>query len=226
MIVTMTTKKYEKWFHLLMQSLMKTNPGCKVFARLIGYNDTEKAELTKKYPPLKADTYDAYVKDDMLHIARFKPLTIADALFRKDTKEPLLWIDADCVVLKPIKFLYQSNYDIILLHRDEELIQHKYNNGVFYISNTVKMHNFMTIWGRECWERRIKYPEQWERELWDQGVLARLIHNQHDIDVGELPEEYNWIRKMPAEDTIIWHLVDWKNKPGTYEIAKEQVECL
>lgn len=148
-----------------------------------------------------------------------KPLFIYECMERFNT--PLLWIDADGIVLKKPQ-LNLGNCDLGLYFNN---IRTKHvRNGTIYVSPTNAAKKFMLLW----YKTLQKLNARKNKELTtDQPVMIDLIQKA-PLKIAKLPIEYTQVfdrDPIPFEKTVIIHFqasrtcrmdpIFWKHLSGS-----------
>ncbi|QER38698.1 glycosyltransferase family 77 protein [Acinetobacter suaedae] len=126
--------------------------------------------------------FSEFSKDDWQKIIAFKPVFIAQ--MRRKLEGPILFVDADAIILKDIRPFFESIQEDIAVH---------YINGNRLISSTILINdtpNARLLINE--WERRqLEQPERW-----DQVVLQELIDEwveEKKVTLNKLPPNYTFI---------------------------------
>lgn len=138
-----------------------------------------KASAEKLHIPIDLRMYD---KDDWQKIIAFKPTFIAQ--MRRELKGPILFVDADAIILEDIRPYYESITQDIGVHylNDVELV-----SSTLFINDTLNAHTLMDEWER----RQLASPD-----VWDQKVLEELVEDRikdNSISVKKTSERYTYI---------------------------------
>lgn len=123
-----------------------------------------------------------YPKKEWQSIIAFKPSFIAQ--MRRELKGPLLFVDADAIILEDIRPYYDSIVEDIAVHylNDTELL-----SGTLFINDTANAHNLMNEWEK----RQLELPQ-----IWDQKVLELIIQEwlaSDKITLKRTPARYTYI---------------------------------
>lgn len=123
-----------------------------------------------------------YPKKEWQSIIAFKPSFIAQ--MRKELKGPLLFIDADAIILEDIRPYYESIVEDIAVHylNDTELL-----SGTLFINDTKNAYHLVNEWEK----RQLALPQ-----IWDQKVLELLIQEwlaSDKITLKRTPARYTYI---------------------------------
>lgn len=123
-----------------------------------------------------------FSKNDWQKIIAFKPTFIAQ--MRREIKGPILYIDADAVVLEDIRPYFSNIKEDIAVHlmNDERLV-----SSTLFINETPNAHALM-----DEWEKRMLA----EPERWDQVILQELVFEWLEagkITLKNLPPSYTFI---------------------------------
>lgn len=136
-----------------------------------------------------------YNKNEWQKIIAFKPTFIAQ--MRRELKGPILFIDADAIILEDIRPYYESITEDIGVHylNNIELV-----SSTLFINDTLNAHALMDEWEK----LQLASPE-----VWDQKVLESLIEDWIKIDsisVKKTNERYTYIFDTSKEiygDSVI-----------------------
>ncbi len=130
-----------------------------------------------------------------------KPLFIYECL--KRFKEPLLWVDADGIVLKKPD-LNLKDFDLGLYFNNIKTRHAR--NATIYVSPTTASEQFLSLWHRTLLKLNARPNKKFTP---DQPVMISLIRKQAiPLKIGELPLEYMQIfdrDQIPLEKTVILH---------------------
>lgn len=136
---------------------------------------------------------------------QYKPTHIRQLMEEYPTR-PLLYLDVDCVVLRPPKLVQTmpANVDFAVNISDRRTL----HSGTLYFGPTDKAKNLVDVWIAEC--RR--YPEVLPngKAAWDQRVLQMVLERRHDLHWKTLPVAYCYIielsqRYAPGVSPILLH---------------------
>jgi len=104
--------------------------------------------------PFTIDPTDIAI-DDYSHVTNsyFKPRVVRDA-FDRDSNIPIVWLDADAIIVKPIDDAMTDDYDVgVTMRRQEERgstptpeITGYLNAGVVFFNITDKAYEFINLW--------------------------------------------------------------------------------
>ena len=128
-----------------------------------------------------------------------KPAFLRDRL-RAHRPEPILWIDADALVSRPLDLLSENGHDVGVYSR-------RYIGdvwaGTVYFAQTTTASRIVDRWVERC-ERRPDLLDQVNLRfaIWLDNPAAKILH---------LPPEYCWVERMmrngaPDADPVIEHL--------------------
>lgn len=126
--------------------------------------------------------FSEFSKDDWQKIIAFKPTFIAR--MRRELQGPILFVDADAIILKDIRPFFESLQEDIAVHyiNDNRLI-----SSTVFINDTPNARLLMDEWER----RQLQQPDRW-----DQVVLQELVDEwveQKRITLNKLPPNYTFI---------------------------------
>ena len=135
----------------------------------------------------------------------YKPRYILEKL--NELTSPVLWLDADAVVVKK-PTLFESLTADIALRVVESLPNEspsKMISGTVYVNHTTKAMTILKEWDAEC--QRLLTTR--ETEVWDQVALRNVLLNS-DVIVYPLPRAYYMIydtmtTQMGSDEAIIIH---------------------
>ncbi|EEY91048.1 MULTISPECIES: putative nucleotide-diphospho-sugar transferase [Acinetobacter] len=123
-----------------------------------------------------------FSKDDWQTIIAFKPVFISQ--MRRETHGPLLFVDADAIILEDIRPYFNAIEEDIAVHYidNKRLI-----SSTIFINDTKNAHSLMDEWEK----RMLQNPT-----IWDQIILQNLVDEWHDaglITLKKLPPNYTFI---------------------------------
>lgn len=126
--------------------------------------------------------FSEFSRDDWQKIIAFKPTFIAK--MRRELQGPILFVDADAIILKDIRPFFESIQEDIAVHyiNDNRLI-----SSTVFINNTPNAYLLMDEWER----RQLEQPDRW-----DQVVLQELVDEWVEakkITLNKLPPNYTFI---------------------------------
>lgn len=134
-------------------------------------------------------------------------------LFRKlqELKKPILWIDADAVILKRPEVIEAFAADLAVRINEGLPIDHpsKVISSTIFVNYTPEGAELLRRWAEEG-NKQLGQNERKE-EFWDQIALRNVIYNQtHNAKVIGLPLEYTKISEHPfdteaVKDPVIEH---------------------
>lgn len=139
----------------------------------------------------------------------YKPKFILEKL--KKLKRPLLWIDADAVVLKDLDFFNSlKDCDISLKINESYAKDNPYRamTGTLFINYTQNAIKILNLWNDLC---QFLLKEKRDFELWDQMCLKYVLFDmKQKFCIKNLPEKYCYIFDDPysnleAKDIHILH---------------------
>ena len=134
MIVTFATENYKDYLILLLDSYIHFNPQREATIYLLGWSDVKKNIIKQKYKSfifkdikINNDFLDKVARNKRIgEILKNKPEYLLKTY--KEHKGPVLWIDADSIVLGSIKPLLNklnsSNIDLMCTHRPNHAKDH------------------------------------------------------------------------------------------------------
>ncbi|OGN63311.1 MAG: hypothetical protein A3E80_02235 [Chlamydiae bacterium RIFCSPHIGHO2_12_FULL_49_9] len=129
-----------------------------------------------------------------------KPLFILECL--EKFKRPLLWVDADAMILKKPPFIF-GDIDLAIYFNN---FQNKLaRTGTIYLRPTQETLRFVKLWHETCQGKIIRkeefpYP--------DQTVFSELLYANRDLKIGQLPIQYTQVFDkdlLPFENSCIIH---------------------
>jgi len=112
----------------------------------------------------------------------FKPKFLLKMLQKH--KRPLVWVDADAVILKPPKLFESLSCDIAIYINDSLPIEDPSSllSGTIYLNYTKEAEALLKAWDEEC---------QKDKDMWDQAALKiALLQNGANLSFFTLPESY------------------------------------
>ncbi len=127
----------------------------------------------------------------------------------EEHKAPLIWTDADSILLKKPDFFDDCTADCSFYVNDHVEPNHeaKILSGTFFIANTASAKKLLTLWQKEC-ERML---DTFKGVVLDQVALRRVVlHYPTIVEMKRLPEKYIRIvrtredRENPS-DAVIAH---------------------
>lgn len=129
-----------------------------------------------------------YSKNDWQKIIAFKPTFIAQ--MRKELTGPILYVDADAMLLEDISSYFESIKDDLAIHylNNEELV-----SGTIFINDTPNAYALL-----EEWERQMSA----QPERWDQKVLQDLVEDwvaESKLSLHIFPANYTYIYDISKE---------------------------
>lgn len=133
----------------------------------------------------------------------YKPQFLLEMLEKH--KRPIVWIDADAVILKKPLFFDSLECDIALRIYEDLPLEHpsKVNTATVYLRNTKQVKELLKLWKARCHyilANKIGEP-------WDQSALRDVLFQQESpISVKPLPDSYCTIydkKITPLEDAVI-----------------------
>ncbi|OTG67350.1 putative nucleotide-diphospho-sugar transferase [Acinetobacter silvestris] len=125
---------------------------------------------------------ESFSKDDWQKIIAFKPAFIAK--IRREIQGPILYIDADAIVLEDIRPYFNAITEDIAVHYIDEK---RLISSTLFINETPNAHLLMAEWEK----RMLSQPERW-----DQVVLQELVDEwvaEGRITLKKLPPNYTFI---------------------------------
>jgi hypothetical protein len=129
-----------------------------------------------------------------------KPEFILECLNR--FKRPILWVDADAMILQRPSLSYDG-FDLAIHFNDFE--KRIVRSGTIYAAPTAAAKRLMSRWHRACLQTfdRLK-----DLPYGDQGQLPKLLLSAKSLKVAKLPVEYVQIfdrDPIPIERAVILH---------------------
>lgn len=120
----------------------------------------------------------------------FKPVFLKRQLLTY--REPVLWIDADARVRKPLSFFDSLDCDLAChVYRNREVL-----TGTLYLAYNSKVFSLLEDW-------IIKIHEQ--PEIWEQKNLQRALKDSSGLKLINLPPEYCKIFDLMQGEAVIEH---------------------
>jgi hypothetical protein len=135
------------------------------------------------------------------HICAKKPAFIAKALF--SSGEPVLWLDADAVIERPLHEFEQLDADFAIF-RDKDYKSPKahFRSGTVWFNNTDAAISLLAHWAERCEE---------EPDTWDQQHLYDVwTHWQHKGTTYWLPETYCKIFDKDKDGITDPHIIHYQ----------------
>lgn len=129
-----------------------------------------------------------------------KPRFILESL--KKFQKPLLWVDADAMILRKPSIDAFQTFDIGFYFQEE---MNRARAGTIYVAPTKAAFDFLEKWDRTCQERLSIYGELPGA---DQAILNELLKEETKLKVAELPLAYVRIfdrDPLSWEETVILH---------------------
>lgn len=127
----------------------------------------------------------------------YKPQFLIEML--KKHSCPLVWLDADAVILKSPKLFASLDCDLALYSPCHLPLEHpsKFLTGTLYIQNTPAARQLLKQWDKECQKGG----------MWDQIALKNvLLRGNLELKTASLPESYCAIYDKPLkEEPVIIH---------------------
>ncbi len=122
----------------------------------------------------------------------------------KKHQKPIVWIDADGIVLqKPVLFeTLTCDIGACIFHDLPTHHPSKIITNTIYINHTQTSHLFLSLWEKEC-KRLIQKQKE---EVWDQEVFKNVSLKMNSLSLFSLPPEYGHIYDKPLnKKPIILH---------------------
>ncbi len=118
----------------------------------------------------------------------YKPKYILEKLITH--KKPLLWVDADAIIVKKPIIDNFLNYDFGFRFKyDENKNKKSIRSGTIFINYTPESINFLKTWDIEC-QKQLNDQNK-VHEVWDERCLYKLIReDKFKITFYELPISY------------------------------------
>jgi hypothetical protein len=141
----------------------------------------------------------------------YRTILFDDAINNKKI-EKVAWLDADCLVRKPLDGLWEDMREntIKVLYRPEKAPKRRFQAGVFAIGN-----GFYTAQMVSEWNRMVQKCPQWYRD--QECLYAAYMKFKRHIKLIKLSEAYN--DSEFKDKSVIWH-----SKEHHFEDAKFQKE--
>lgn len=126
--------------------------------------------------------FNEFSKNDWQKIIAFKPTFIAQ--MRRELKGPILYIDADAIILKDIRPFFNAVKEDIAVHyiNNNRLI-----SSTLFINDTPNAHLLVNEWEK----RMLTQPDRW-----DQIILQELVDEWVEagkVTLNKLPPSYTFI---------------------------------
>jgi len=134
----------------------------------------------------------------------YKPQFLMKKL--QEHQRPLVWVDADAVILKKPLLLENLTCDIAVRVYEDLPVSHpsKVYTGTVYFGNTPGAFELLKLWD-EISQQMLKQSKQ---EVWDQITLKEALLKKTDVDLFPLPDTYSTIYDKtltPKEEAVILH---------------------
>ena len=132
----------------------------------------------------------------------YKPRFLLEML--KKHQKPVVWIDADGIVLqKPVLFkTLTCDIGVRILEDLPMDSPSKIISNTIYVNHTQNSHLFLSLWEKKCH----KLIQTQKEEVWDQEVFKHVLQKMKTLSVFPLPMEYGHIYDQPlAVNPIIIH---------------------
>ena len=131
-------------------------------------------------------------------------------LYRKlqELKKPLLWVDADAVVLKQPEVLEAFTADLAVRINEGLAPDHpsKVISSTIFVNYTSEGGELLRLWAAES--NRQLGEEGRKEEFWDQIALRNVIYSQnHNARIAPLPLEYTKISGHVFDSQAVRHPV-------------------
>lgn len=126
--------------------------------------------------------FQSFSKDDWQKIIAFKPCFIAQ--MRHELQGPILYVDADAIILEDIRPYFESITEDIAVHYINE---NRLISATIFINDTPDAYLLVDEWQK----RQLAEPERW-----DQVVLQELLDEwvqEKRIRLKKLPPNYTFI---------------------------------
>lgn len=136
----------------------------------------------------------------------YKPKFILEKLLTY--KKPLLWVDADAIIIKkPIIDNFLNDDFAFRFKYDEKNNKKSIRSGTIFINFTNQAINFLKAWDLEC--QKELNDQNKMHEVWDERCLFKLIHDGKlkisfsELSIGycKIFDKYN--DKVDDENTYI-----------------------
>lgn len=151
-------------------------------------------------------------KDNWQKIIALKPSFIAQ--MRRKLKGPILYIDADAIILQDIRPFFNTVKEDFAVHyiNDNRLL-----SGTIFINDTPNAHLLVDEWEK----RMLSNPNEWDQIILQQLLDEWVLNGK--VSLNKLPPEYTFIFDTslntygPSIEPIIEHLqasrdMRWKKK--------------
>lgn len=134
----------------------------------------------------------------------YKPRFLLEKL--QEHNRPIVWVDADAVLLKEPILFASLKCDIAARLYDDLPTNHpsKLITGTLYLQNTAATQNLLELWEKEC----MRMLEEGSREVWDQIALKQVLLEGAEVDFFPLPNDYCAIydkKETLKEEAVILH---------------------
>jgi hypothetical protein len=120
----------------------------------------------------------------------------------KELKKPILWVDADGLILKKPVFddsFFNSDISICPKYASKKIIS--LHSGTIFINYTKNAISLLKAWDKEC-QMQLNDSKR-EGEVWDQRCLYELIFEKdYPTKFSPLPEKYCYIFDRKYDESI------------------------
>lgn len=222
MLITYSTENYRAWINLLLASFRKSNPKRRITIYCMGWDKEIIQSYKEEYPRYnfvyhkinKQIQKDVKAGKRSGTLLKLKPKLILQTM--KEYKKPVLWIDADCVIVKDIKpilkILNSNEYDFLCTARfNKSLPCEKFNVTMLGFSYTKTAQKFLTAYNKQTqickgykgwfqeqlalWEiyneKKPKLYKLNEKELSLGGDLASIIISRRvRVNIREIAKDF------------------------------------
>jgi len=143
--------------------------------------------------------------------------------FLKTPYDRTIWLDIDCLVLKPLHPLFDASASGIALAQEPERTVKKSRELGLLLPGEISYNSGVVSYLRNC----PLIPEWAERTLsenhlfyGDQDILSRIIHEKKAL-ITTLPDIYNRQKRYGSTpDTFILHFVGNRGKNDIFKLLK------
>ena len=198
MILTFATPSYHHWLKMLMRSFHKSNPNRKMKVYLMDWTDEE----ANQYKSSQHFEFARIPGDFFTNTDKFEPLMrlkLSLILFEVLlTKKPVIWTDADSLILKNLNPIYEllNDYDVLVTSRPQKPKDMlKVAAGVMGFSARQKAIDILARAALDSW----LYEKGWYS---DQHCLYTVLSAEAKVEVLK-----NALEKL-QNDTLVGRLGD------------------
>lgn len=135
----------------------------------------------------------------------YKPRFLLEMLEKH--KRPIVWVDADAVILKKPLFFDSLECDIALRIYEDLPLEHpsKLITGTLFLNDTPAIKTLLELWETKCSQMLAEN----NKEVWDQIALKYvLLESGAGVNITPLPDPYCAIydkKKTLKNDAVILH---------------------